>query len=276
MMETIVCLVKCPSILPWWNLNVSSDGSRMATPARKAAGGRRVVKAAGPLRKRPIPEGDMSATRSEDGLPHKRARVVPENISSPRVKPSRGKNGKPTSKPRKPAPPRVRKTYRNRPKTERSSPGHSANRHVDYDEIPPSTTILGSPTANECNLPAATTGDPILTSSLMQTESRHWTTPSSSPTGRPGPADERVERANKAKLKQGDTRLIQVPPPEVILEDDDPIQSFSSSPCEPLSLDDAAVKVFEIFFIACHVIFILCSLDPMSQLPPARVLFPNP
>ncbi len=46
------------------------------------------------------------------------------------------------------------------------------------------------------------------------------------------------------KSDQSDACLIRVPPTEVVLDDDDPIQSFSSSPSELLSLAVDAVKVF--------------------------------
>jgi hypothetical protein len=268
-----------PSILSFWDLNVSSDESRMTSSTRKVDEGRGVVRAAGRPRKRPILEGGMTATHSEDGLPHKRARVGLENISSPCVKPSRSKKGMSMIKARKPAPPRVLKTYRNRPKTERSSPGLSLNCDVDYDEIPPLTIVLDSSTAKECTPPASTTGDPTLAPSILQGRNRHGlTTLPSPPAAGPRPADETADdkRVNKAKPKRGHARLIQAPSPKAMLEDDDPIQSFSSSPCEPCSLGDTAVKVFEIFSIAWHVAFTLCSLDPMPQLPLRLLLFPKP
>ena len=250
------------------NLNVSLDEPRTTTPARKVVEGRGVVRAARPLRKRP-----MTVTQPRDAIPHKRARVGPENISSPRAKSSRRKKGVSVSKPRKSAPPRARKTYRNLPRTEPSSPGHPANRDIDYDEIPPSTTNLNPPTAHERNPPASTTGGPISTSGVLHSRSRHGrTTPAGPPTARPGLANEIAidKQANGVKVKQADARLIQPPPPEVVLEDDDPIQSFSSSLCESLSVDDS-IKVFEIFPIALHVVFILCSLGSMSQLLLTRV-----
>ncbi|KAH9977276.1 hypothetical protein BGW80DRAFT_843423 [Lactifluus volemus] len=212
----------------------------MTTPARKVVEGRGAVRAARPPRKRP-----MAVTQPRDVIPHKRARIGPENVSSPRAKSSRSKKGVPMSKPRKSAPPRVRKTNRNLPKTEPSSPGHPANRDIDYDEIPPSTTILNPPTTHECNPPASTTGGPISTSGVLQTRTRHGrTTHSGPPTARPGLENEMAidKQANGVKLKQADARLIQPPPPEVILEDDDPIQSFSSSLCESLSVDDDSIK----------------------------------
>jgi hypothetical protein len=278
-MEAANGMVRCPSILSIWYLNVSSDESRMTSPAREVDEGRSVVRAAGRPHKHPILEGDMTVIQSEDGLPHKRARVGPESTSSPCVKPSRSKKGKPMIKARKPAPPRVRKTYRNRPKTERSSPGLPLNCDVDYDEIPPSTIILDSSTAKECNPSVSTTGDPTLIPSVMQGRSRHGrTTPSGPSAAGPRVTDETADdkRVNKAKTKRGDARLIQAPSPKAMFEDDDPIQSFSSSPREPFSLGDAAVKVFEIFSIAWHVVFTLCSLDPMPQLPPRRLTIPNP
>ncbi|KAI0253876.1 hypothetical protein BJV78DRAFT_1359903 [Lactifluus subvellereus] len=212
----------------------SNDRFRMTTPTRRVAEGRGTVRAAGLQQKRRITEGDMTVTPSEHGLPCKRARVGPENISSPLIKPSRNKKDTSMSKPRKMAPPRVRKRYRNRPKTERSPPGHSANPDVDYDEIPPPTAPLDSSTAKDGSLSAPPTGGAILTSSVLQTRSRRGRTILS---GSPTAPDNK--RANKAKAKQAGADLIQAPPPEVILEDDDPIQSFSSS---PLFLDSAAVK----------------------------------
>ena len=213
----------------------------MTTPTRRVAEGRSIAKVAGLQRKRHITEGNMTVTPSEHGLPCKRARVGPENISSPLIKPSRNKKGMPISKPRKTAPPRVRKRYRNRPKTEQSPPGHSANLDVDYDEIPPLTTPLDSSTVKEGSLPTSTTGDAISTSSVLHTRSRHGRTILS---GSPTAPDNK--RANKAKPKQAVADIIRAPPPDVALEDDDPIQSFSSSPREALSLN-SAVKVFECF-----------------------------
>jgi hypothetical protein len=63
-----------------------------------------------------------------------------------------------------------------------------------------------------------------------------------------GPADEdempNSKRREKRKYNQADACPIQVPPAAVILDDEDPIRSFSSPPSELLSLAADAVKVF--------------------------------
>src|SRR5258708_27318713 len=91
---------------------------------------------------------------SDNPRPRKRARVDRENVPSTRKKPARNKRGTSVSKPESS---RVPKTYRRRQKTEWSSPGHPANRDVDYDEVPPSTVQSSSITANGRNLPATDT-----------------------------------------------------------------------------------------------------------------------
>ena len=165
-------------------------------------------------------EGDVPATSSKHGLPRKRARVEPENISSPRNRPNRrSKKDAPVSKPCKAAPLRVQKTYRKRRKIERSSPGHCVNRDVDYDEIPPSTVALNSSTAEGRTLP-----------------------PKKST--RPADRTNNDKEQEKGEPKQMDTCLVQVPPAEVVLDDDDPIRSFSSSPSELLPSVVDVVKMF--------------------------------
>ena len=174
-------------------------------------------------------EGDVPAASSKHGLSRKRARIEPENISLPRNRPTRrSKKDVPVSKAPKAAPSQVRKTYRKRQKIERSSPGHCVNRDVDYDEIPPSAAGPNSSTAKRRTLP---------------------------PKKSTRPADEaNNDKKEKGEAKQMGVCLVQVPPTEVVLDDDDPIQSFSSSPSELLPPVVDAVKVFS----SLHPIRSLC------------------
>jgi hypothetical protein len=194
-------------------------------------------------------EADVPATSSKHGLPRKRARVEPENISSPRNRPLRSKKDTSVSKHRKAVPSRVRKTYRNRQKIERSSPGHRVNRDVNYDEIPPSTAALDSPTAKGRTLPPEKSSDNISTPRTLQVKgTKGRTILQGSRMVGPRPADETSndKKQEKGEPDQTDACLIQVPATEVVLDDDDPIQSFSSSPSE---LPSFAVKVFNSLYL---------------------------
>ena len=201
--------------------------------------------------------GDVPLT-SKRGRPRKRARIEPENISPPRNRHHRSKKDIFVSKPRKAAPSRVRKTYRNRQKIERSSLGHCVNPDVDYDEIPLSTAALNSPTAKGRTLAPKKGSDDIPTSRPLQVKSTNRKTilrrsPSmGSRLGDEIPDDKKQEMG---KPNQSDACLVQVPPTEVVTDDDDPIQSFSSSPSELLSLAVDAVNVFN----SLHSIGISCS-----------------
>lgn len=225
---------------------MSLDKSRKRTPGENVAEQEEAARMVELQSKGLATEGDVPVTSSKHGLPHKRARVEPESISPPRNRPRRSKKDTSASKPRKAAPSRVRKTYRNRQKIVRSSPGRNINRDVDYDEIPPSIAALNSPTAKGRTLLPNKNSDDISTSGGLQVKSaKGRTILHDSPMVVPWPA---VETPNDKKQEKGepnqtDTCLIQVPPTEVP-DDDDPIQSFSSSPSEMLPLAVDAVKVF--------------------------------
>jgi hypothetical protein len=152
------------------------------------------------------------------------------------------------SQTRKAAPSRGQKTYRNRQKIERSSLGHCVNPDVDYDEIPPSTAALNSPTANGRTLAPKKNSNDIPPSRPLQVKSTNGKTiPQPSPSVGPRPADEIPDdkKQEMGKPNQSDALLVQVPPIEAVTDDDDPIQSFSSSPSELLSLAVDAVKVYQ-------------------------------
>jgi hypothetical protein len=175
--------------------------------------------------------------------------MEPDNISPPRNRPHRSKKDNFVSKPRKAAPPRVRKTYRNRQKIEQSSLGHRVNIDVDYDEIPPSTAALNSPTAKGRTLALKKNDDDIPTSRPLQVKNTNGKTSlQRSPSVRPRPTDEIPDGKKQVtgKSNQSNTHVVQVPPTEVVIDDDDPIQPFSSSPSELLSLAVDAVKVFKV------------------------------
>jgi hypothetical protein len=210
---------------------VSLDKSRKRTSGENVA-----------AQQEPATEGGVPVT-SKRGLPRKRARVEHENISPPRNRPRRSKKDTSVSKPRKAAPSRVRKTYRNRQKVGRSSLGRTVNRDVDYDEIPPSIAAPNSPTAKARALPPNKSSDDISSSRAWQvkgTEGR--TILHGPPVVAPWPADEKKQE--KGEPNQTGTCLVQVPPTEVV-DDDDPIQSFSSSPSELSSFAINAVRVFD-------------------------------
>jgi hypothetical protein len=203
-----------------------------------------------------VTEGGVPLT-SRRGRPRKRARIEPENISPPRNRPHGNKKDTFVSKPRKAAASRVRKTYRNRQKIERSSLGHCVNLDVDYDEIPPSTTALNSPTAKGHTPAPKKSSDDIPTSRPLQVKcTNRKTILQRSPSVGSRPADEIPDdkKQEMGKPNQSDARLAPVPP-TVVTDDDDPIQSFSSSPSELLSLAVDAVKVLS----SLHSIGISCS-----------------
>jgi hypothetical protein len=224
---------------------VQSDRSRKRTPG-EVAEQQEPAQTVESQSKDLVTEGDVPLT-SKRGRPRKRARISPENISPPHNRPHRSKKDTFMNKPRKAAPSRVRKTYRNRQKIERSSLGHCVKPDVDYDEIPPSTAALNSPTAKGRTLAPKKSGDDIPTSRPLQVKSTNGKTSlQRSPSVGPRPANEIPDDKKQAmgKPNQSDACLVQVPPTEVVTDDDDPIQSFSSSPSELLSLVVDAVKVF--------------------------------
>ncbi|KAI9510405.1 hypothetical protein F5148DRAFT_594968 [Russula earlei] len=209
---------------------VPINRSRKRIPVQSVVKQQGTFRTAELMSKRTITEGDVLVTPSDQGPPRKRVRVEPGNISSQRNKPHRAKQGISVRKPRKAAPSRVRKTYRNRQKVERSSGVWD----VDYDEIPPSTAASKSTAAKECTLPLATTSDSMPVSREVQVKGTNGRTvfPSSTalkPTD-VTPNDKKIE-----KLNHTDVCSIQIPTTHV-LDDDDPIRSFSSSPSESLSL----------------------------------------
>ena len=196
--------------------------------------------------KRPVAEGDALGTSSKQDQPRKRARLETDGISSSRNKPCRSKKVIPVEKPRKVAPSRVRKTYRNRQKLERTSPGHCGIGDVDYDEIPLSTAGVNSPTAKG-RIPSPTkTRNAIPTSkALLMKDTNRWSNLPGSFTAVPAPAVEVPDNKKQEKKetpRQTDACRIQSLPAGVTPEDDDdddPIRSFSSSPSEliPLAID---------------------------------------
>ena len=191
------------------------------------------------------------------GRPRKRARIEPENVSPPRNTPHRSKKDTFASKPLKAAPSRARKTYRNRQKIGQSSPSHRVNPDVDYDEIPRSTTAQNSPTTKGRNSAPKKGYDDIPASRQMQVKSTNGKTILQRSPSVPRPADEIPDdkKQEMGKPNQSDACLVQISPTEVIIEDDDPIQSFSSSPSELLPPAVDAVKAFN----SLHLIRISCS-----------------
>jgi hypothetical protein len=228
---------------------VPSDKSRKRTPGENVTEQQELARMVELQSKGLATETDVPASSSKHGLPRKRARVEPENVSSPRNRPHRSKKDTSVSKHRKAVPSRVRKTYRNRQKMERSSPDHCVNRDVDYDEIPSPTTALNSPTAKGRTLPPKKSSDNISTSTALQAKgTKGGTILQGSPMVEPRPADKTpdVKEQEKGEPDQTDACLVQVPPTEVALDDDDPIQSFSSSSSE---LPSFAVKAFSSLYL---------------------------
>lgn len=227
---------------------MSSVRSRKRTPGKKDAETQEPILAVDLIRKRrSVTVGDMSVTSTEHRLPRKRARVEPENISSPRSKPYRSKKGISVIKPRKAVPSRVQKTYRNRQKMELSSPGHNVNRDVDYDEIPPSTTILNSPMTKKSTSPSKRTSDCMSTSRVLQTKRNNGRAILLGlPTVEPEPVDEILNNTKREKnVEPNQTDSCLILPTAVVADDDDPIRSFSSSPSELLCLTGDPVSIFD-------------------------------
>lgn len=198
--------------------------------------------------KRPVAEGDTPGTSSKQGQPRKRARLETEGISSPRNKACRSKKAIPVGKPRKAAPSRVRKTYRNRQKIERSSPGHCVVGDVDYDEIPPPATAVNLSTAKG-RIPSPTkTRNTVSTSeTLLVKDTNGWSNPPvpASFTAGLAPAVEIPDNGTQEKKetpRHADACHIRGPPAGLTANDDDPIRSFSSSPSEPMPLAIDLVK----------------------------------
>ncbi|KAH9063712.1 hypothetical protein EDB83DRAFT_797774 [Lactarius deliciosus] len=143
----------------------------------------------------------------------------------------------------KPESPRVQKTYRRRQKAERSSPGHTANRDVDYDEVPPSTVQLSSLIANERKSLATQTAIATPISRAPRKGKNRKITPSVAKTKPTVEVPNDKGRASNGNLKECDSRTqIQCPPAASVLEDEDPIQSFSSSPLSPSLMPVDMVK----------------------------------
>ncbi len=219
------------------------DRSRKSAPVDSVAEQQEIAQTVELQSKDLAPEGDVPIA-SKRGRPRKRARIEPENISPPRNRPHRSKKDTAVSKPSKAAPSRVRKTYRNRQKRGRSSPGHCVNPDVDYDEIPPSTAAPNSPIAKGRTSARKKSNDDISTSRVLQMKSTNGRTILQRPPSvGPRPADETPndKKPEMGKPDRSDACFVRVPPTEVVLDDDDPIQSFSSSPSELLSLTVDAV-----------------------------------
>ncbi|KAI0290508.1 hypothetical protein BC826DRAFT_1187324 [Russula brevipes] len=235
-----------------------NDRSRKRTPGEVVDEGQGAIRTAELTHKPLDTKGDIQVTSPEHGPPRKRARREPENVPVPHKRPHTRKKGPSTSQPRVPS--RVRKTYKNRRKKE-SSPGHYVNRDIDYDEIPPSTAVLNSPSAKGCTFPLTKAGDiPPASRTLRMKGGGRKTIQTSFPTIGLGPVDEdempNSKRRKKQKSNQADPCPIQVPPAAAVLDDEDPIRSFSSPPSELLSLAVDAVKsepqVLDIFGADVH------------------------
>lgn len=203
--------------------------------------------------KRPVTEGDVSVTSSKHGQQRKRARLGPE-IHSSSDKPYRSNKVISGGKPRKAAPSRVQKTYRNRQKVERSSPRLCVDRDVDYDEIPLLKATLNSCSAKERILPPTKTSNVVSASRATRMKGTNGrTTLSDSPTVGSEPAveipdDKKQEK--KDRSRPAGVCPIQGPPAEIAFNsDDDPIQSFSSSPSELISSAAEKVGSFNAIFL---------------------------
>lgn len=198
--------------------------------------------------KRPNPERDVV---SGNANPRKRARVDRESVASARKKPTRNKST-PVSKPEKPEASRVRKTYRRRQRREWSSPAQSAIRDVDYDEVPPSTVQLSPLATKGHDLPAIETIATVPVPRASRTKRKNGKiTPTEPPHVGTKPTTEvpgDKKCANIGKPQECDPcAQIQCPPSASVLEDDDPIQSFSSSPHSPALIPVGMVKVIGAF-----------------------------
>ena len=201
--------------------------------------------------KRPATEADVPVTSSKHGQQRKRARLGPESLSSSN-KPHANNKVTSVGRPRKIAPSRGQKTYRNRQKVEQSSPRRSVIRDVDFDEIPFSKATLNSPDAKERILPPTKTSNVVSASKATRikgTDVRTNISGSPGPTVGPKPA---VEVPYEKQEKKEGPRLtsvcpIQGPPAEITFDnDDDPIRSFSSSPSELTSLVAEKVRAFDV------------------------------
>jgi hypothetical protein len=248
---------------------VPPDRSRKRTPGENVAKQQEPAKTAESQSKDLVTVGDVPLT-SKRGRPRKRARIESENISPPRNRSHRSKKDTFVSQTRKAAPSRVRKTYRNRQKVERSSLGHCVNPDVDYDEIPPSTAALNSPTAKGRTLAPKKSSNDIPTSRPLQvksTSTKGKTNLQTSPSVGPWPTDgiPGDKKQEMGKPDQSDACLVQVPPTEAVTDEDDPIQSFSSSPTELLSLAVDAVKAFNSLCSIAISCSTLNSLNPKSR-----------
>ncbi len=228
--------------------------------------------------KRPNTEKDIVST-SDQVKPRKRARVDRENVTSTRKKPARNKKGISATKPESS---RVRKTYRRRQKTERSSPGHSANRDIDYDEVPPATVQLNA-SANERDSPTTKIVDtvPISRALRMKGKNEKVTSPEL-PVPRTKPTVEvpnNEESASNGKLEPCDPRAqIQCPPTTSALEDDDTIQSFSPSPRSPPLMPVDMTKVITGLHLSLSDLLILSNSlhsksEPLAMLVSSPVLY---
>ncbi len=214
--------------------------------------------------KRPNTEKDIPSV-SDNVKPRKRARVDRENVALTRKKPTRNKKGTAVSKPE---PSQVRKTYRRRQKAEWSSPGHPASRDVDYDEVPPSTVQLSSLTANGRNVPTTETVTTVPIPRPLRMKGKNGKIiPPEPQVAKTKPTVEvpnDKERASDGKHKECDPfAQIQCPPMASVLEDDDPIQSFSSSPHSPSLMPVDMVKVINALHLAgWRAYFVVCTGNP--------------
>ncbi|KAH9001638.1 hypothetical protein EDB92DRAFT_85898 [Lactarius akahatsu] len=216
----------------------SADDESQKGKLAKTAAEERVTARAVQM-KRPNTEKDIPSV-SDNAKPRKRARVDRENVASTRKKPTRNKKGTSVSKPESP---RVQKTYRRRQKAERSSPGHPANRDVDYDEVPPSTVQLSSLIANERKSLATQTATAAPIPRAPRKGKNGKITPPVAKTKPTVEVPNDKGRASNEKPNECNSRTqIQCPPAASVLEDEDPIQSFSSSPHSPSLMPVDMVK----------------------------------
>lgn len=229
--------------------------------------------------KRPVTEGDVSVTSSKHGQQRKRARLGSE-IHSSSDKPNRSNKVISGGKPRKAAPSRVQKTYRTRQKVERSSPRLCAGRDVDYDEIPLLKGNLNSRSAKERTLPPAKTSNIVTASKATRTKGANGRINlSDSPTMGFEPAAEIPDdkkQEKKDRFRPTGVCSIQSPPAEIAFDhDDDPIQSFSSSPSELISSAAEKVRSFNAISPPPRISSDLCRLNYKSQHPTKQVFIPT-
>ena len=206
--------------------------------------------------KRPNVEKDIPSV-SDNAKPRKRTRVDPdsETIALARKKPTRNKKGNVVSKPESS---RVRKTYRRRQKAELSSPGHSVIRDVDYDEVPPSTVHLSSLAANARKLPATETVATVPTPRALCIKGKNRKMESQVGTNPTAEVPNDKKHGSIESPKECDPcAQIQCLPMGSVLEDDDPIQSFSSSLHSPSLLPVDTVKVISSFHLLDRILNLL-------------------